>query len=75
MNGPRRPLIARAFLKMLDDAHLDGFRTMSDLVFIDWARFLEIGWQDISPYVRVIPHISTLRQLQDANGDPAIFEI
>ena len=75
MKGSRRPLIARTFLKVLDDSHLDGVRTMSDLVFIDRASFLEIGWQEISPYVRVIPHISTLRQLQDGYGDPAIFEV
>lgn len=52
-----RVQIARELMKILDDAHHDGINTMSDVILIDRASFLESGWDYLSPYVTLVPPI------------------
>ena|GEM_PF-3562539 len=49
----RRCLMARSIIKMLDDAHVSDIRPLGDLVFIDYADFLQHCWQTIGPYLRI----------------------
>ncbi|MEW5994143.1 MAG: hypothetical protein AB1744_07080 [Candidatus Zixiibacteriota bacterium] len=52
--GSRKSLFARGLIKLLDDAHFDGVRPMSDVIFIDRASFLDKGWEDIGAYLRLV---------------------
>lgn len=54
-----RIFIARELMKILDDAHLDGINTMSDVILIDHASFLESGWNYLSLYATVVGPIET----------------
>ena len=44
----------RSIIKISDDAHLYNIRPPSDLVFIDYAEFLQKSWADIGAYVKVM---------------------
>lgn len=49
--------IARELMKILDDAHHDGINTMSDVIIIDRASFLESGHAYLEPYAILVPPI------------------
>ena len=44
----------RSFIKMLDDAHFDNIRPKSDLIFVDYAKFLQDAWEHIGIYLKVL---------------------
>jgi hypothetical protein len=46
--------MARSIIKILDDAHLSDIRPLSDLIFIDYADFLQYCWQNISTYLKIM---------------------
>jgi len=50
----RKPALARAPIKTLDDAHFSGIRPRADLIFIDYAAVLQRWWDDIGPYLDVM---------------------
>ncbi|MDA8229702.1 MAG: hypothetical protein M0006_00010 [Magnetospirillum sp.] len=52
--GTYKPGFARDLIKTLDDAHIKGFRAMSDIIYIDRASFLEKAWPDIGAYLRMV---------------------
>lgn len=43
----------RSLIKNIDDAHFKGIYPESDLIFVDYASFLEKHWQYIGLYLRV----------------------
>jgi hypothetical protein len=46
--------IARSIIKILDDAHLSDIRPLSDLIFIDYADFLQHCWHSIGTYLKIM---------------------
>jgi hypothetical protein len=46
---------ARSWLKINDDAHFKDISPRSDLIFIDYASFLEKSWEDLGLYIQVLP--------------------
>jgi hypothetical protein len=47
--------LARTIIKLLDDAHFDGISPQSDIIFVDYADFLQKSWQDIGIYLDILP--------------------
>jgi hypothetical protein len=47
--------ISRSLIKMLDDAHFDNIVPRADLIFIDYASFLEKAWHNIGLYIDILP--------------------
>lgn len=45
--------ITRSIIKILDDAHFSNIRPLSDLIFIDYADFLQYCWPNISTYIKI----------------------
>jgi len=45
---------ARGLIKCLDDAHIHGRRQEGDVVFVDYASFLEKNWGQIGPYLSIM---------------------
>ncbi len=45
--------MARSIIKIIDDAHFDDIRPLSDLIFVDYAEFLQKSWKDVCTYIRV----------------------
>ena len=45
--------LARSLVKIGDDAHFKGIRPRSDLIFIDYAEFLQKSWDEIGIYVKI----------------------
>ena len=52
--GTYKSGFARDLIKTLDDAHIKGFKAMSDIIYIDRASFLEKAWPDIGAYLRMV---------------------
>jgi hypothetical protein len=71
----QRPMHARSIIKILDDAHFDGIRAASDIVFIDFASFLEEAWEDVSVYLRLVPRFDTFRAWLDEEPPPSLIQI
>jgi hypothetical protein len=44
----------RSIIKILHDAHLSDTMPLSDLIFIDYADFLQHCWHSISPYLKIM---------------------
>ncbi len=49
--------ITREIMKILDDAHFSDINTMSDVIIIDRASFLEAGWEYLSAYAKMVAPI------------------
>ena len=47
--------IARSIIKINDDAHFKGIIPSSDILFIDYASFLEKAWENLGLYIEVLP--------------------
>ncbi|MFO7751353.1 MAG: hypothetical protein R6V54_14795 [Desulfobacteraceae bacterium] len=47
--------IARSIIKINDDAHFKSIFPQSDILFIDYASFLEKSWEDLGPYIEILP--------------------
>ena len=45
--------MVRGIIKILDDAHIKGIRPISDLLFVDYASFLEKNWDYVSTYIKI----------------------
>jgi hypothetical protein len=54
MSAVEKTDIARFLIKILDDAHFDGIFPSSDLIFIDYADFLQKSWESIGTYLTVL---------------------
>ncbi len=50
----RKAGIARSLIKIIDDAHFHKISPLSDLVFLDYATFLEKSWDDIGLYLDIM---------------------
>ena len=46
--------MVRSIIKILDNAHLSDIRPLSDLIFIDYADFLQHCWYSISTYLKIM---------------------
>jgi len=46
---------ARGLIKTLDDAHFDNIVPSADLVFVDYATFLQQAWTSIGSYLDILP--------------------
>jgi len=46
--------VARSIIKILDDAHFSDVRPLSDLIFIDYADFLQHCWHSIGTYLKIM---------------------
>jgi len=46
--------MARSIIKILDDAHFSDVRPLSDLIFIDYADFLQHCWDRIRTYLKIM---------------------
>jgi hypothetical protein len=46
---------ARRLIKTLDDAHIDNIVPSADLVFVDYASFLQQAWSSIGSYLDILP--------------------
>ncbi len=46
--------IVRSIIKILDNAHLSDIRPLSDLIFIDYADFLQCCWHTIGTYLKIM---------------------
>jgi hypothetical protein len=44
----------RRIIKILDDAHLSNIIPLSDLIFIDYADFLQHCWPNICTYIKIM---------------------
>jgi len=44
----------RSFIKILDDAHFDNIQPNSELIFVDYAKFLQDAWEHIGIYLKVL---------------------
>ncbi len=44
---------ARSLIKINDDAHFEAIKPKSDLVFVDYASFLQRSWSELGPYIDV----------------------
>jgi len=51
--GPRKASFAYNLIKILNDAHFDSVHPRTDLVFIDYANFLQRIWEKVGPYLQV----------------------
>ena len=45
---------AYGLIKVLDDAHFDGIIPKADLIFVDYARFLQDTWKNIGSYLNIL---------------------
>lgn len=52
--GRSKSAYARSLIKMSDDAHFDGIHPQSDLIFVDYADFLQKSWQHIGSYLEIL---------------------
>lgn len=50
----RKADYARDLIKILDDAHFKDIYPKSDLIFIDYAEFLQKGWSSIGLYLDIL---------------------
>jgi hypothetical protein len=46
--------IARSLIKILDDAHFENITPRSDLIFVDFASFLQDAWDNIGIYLNIL---------------------
>jgi hypothetical protein len=46
--------MVRSIIKILVDAHFNDIRPLSDLLFVDYAEFLQKSWEYICPFIKVI---------------------
>jgi hypothetical protein len=44
----------RSVIKIIDNAHFSNIRPLSDLIFIDYADFLQHCWHSISTYLKIM---------------------
>lgn len=65
----------RSLLKIVDDAHFQGYRPISDLIFIDSASFLQKGWPSIAQYTRQIGPMNIFENRISAVSDSTPFAI
>lgn len=52
--GSRKGSFIYSLIKILNDAHFDDVHPRTDLVFIDYAGFLQKIWDQVGPYLQVI---------------------
>jgi len=45
---------ARWLIKILDDAHFDNIKPRSNLIFVDYASFLQDAWEQIGLYLETL---------------------
>jgi hypothetical protein len=45
--------VARSLIKTNDDAHLRGIKPKSDILFIDYAAFLQRSWSEFGAYIEI----------------------
>jgi hypothetical protein len=45
--------IARSLIKTNDDAHLRGIKPKSEILFIDYATFLQRSWSELGNYIEI----------------------
>ena len=43
----------RSIIKINDDAHFNGIKPKSDILFVDSSHFLETSWNDIGSYINI----------------------
>ena len=53
MSGSKRAF-GYSLIKVLNDAHFDGISPRSDLIFIDYAEFLQKAWDNIGAYLKIL---------------------
>jgi hypothetical protein len=53
LNDTGKSRQARWIAKVIDDAHFDRVHPKADIVFVDYASFLEKSYRVLGPYVRV----------------------
>ena len=46
--------VARSLIKTNDDAHLRGIKSKSDILFIDYAAFLQRSWSYFGAYIEIL---------------------
>lgn len=44
----------RSFIKTLDDAHFKDIQPKADLIFVDYASFLQEAWESIGIYLNIL---------------------
>ena len=49
----RKSWHARSLIKTNDDAHLRGIKSQSDILFVDYACFLQRSWSDLGIYIEI----------------------
>lgn len=52
--GKKRADIARALVKIIDDAHFQEIRPRADLIFVDHASFLQSSWYELVTYTTIM---------------------
>lgn len=67
--------IVRSFLKITDDAHFKDVRTMSEVVIVDFASFLERNLGEIRPYVKIMPYVDLADSWLDSLGSPSLTTV
>jgi len=45
--------VARSLIKINDDAHLLGINPKSDILFVDYAAFLQRAWSELGAYIEI----------------------
>ena len=45
--------VAKSLIKTNDDAHFRGIKTKSDILFIDYAAFLQRSWSELGAYIEI----------------------
>jgi hypothetical protein len=67
----------QGMIKLLDNAHLENVRPKTDLVFVDYAGFLQKHWEELGNYVEVnvmaLSMFDTAEQLSDSVQANEIF--
>jgi hypothetical protein len=49
----RKSWTARSLIKINDDAHLRGIKPTSDILFVDYASFLQRSWSELGAYIEI----------------------
>lgn len=75
MKDTNRGATVRSFLKITDDAHFKDVRTMSEVVIVDFASFLERNLGEIRPYVKIMPYVDLADSWLDSLGSPSLTTV
>ncbi len=49
----RKSWYARSLIKTNDDAHFRGIKPQSDILFVDYACFLQRSWSELGSYIDI----------------------